>query len=59
MQVDDAAADDEDVLTHISNLVDFPAILPVVQKQAITKMHLDGRKQPSTKSSARQYHTST
>ena len=27
----------------------FPEILPVVTKQAVTKMHLEGRKQTSTK----------
>ena len=38
---DDDDDDDDDVLT----LARFPEILPVVTKQAVTKMHLDGRKQ--------------
>ena len=40
-----AVVDDDDVLT----LAHFLKVLAVVTKQAVTKMHLDGRKQTSTK----------
>ena len=37
--------DDDDVIT----LAQFPKMLAVVIKQAVTRMHLDGRKQTSAK----------
>ena len=36
--------DDDDVDDDVLTFAVFPVIVPVVAKQAVTKLHLDGRK---------------
>ena len=40
------------MIAHLFDIVHFPEILPVITKQAVTKMPLHGRKQPRVRNSA-------